>query len=270
MGSTLFLGVGSMASALAARRPERDPSHSFRVALIAPITDDAFEYLEGDLGIVLLQLYGQTEADGVVFNTPDRRSRGGAGWACCGFDVRVVDDADEPLPVGSNGRILYRPREANMMTLGYWRAPAATAAASRNLWWHTGDLGHIDEDGFLWFDGRASDSLRRRGENISAWELERAIAAAPGLRSVAVVAVPDEIGGEDEIKAVISLEPGARWQPGEFFGYCAAHLPRFAQPRFIEIVRDEDFVRGPGTGAIQKHRLPGGADGVIDRKDFLP
>jgi crotonobetaine/carnitine-CoA ligase len=270
LGATLFLAVGSMTAALAARRPPDPPDHRFRAGIVAPITPEVFDYFEDQLGIPLLQLYGQTEADGVVFNTIERRSRGGAGWACCGFDVRIADEDDSTVPIGVSGRLLYRPREPHMMTVGYWRRPDATADATRNMWWHTGDLAHVDEEGVLWFDGRASDSLRRRGENISAWELETAVMAAPGVRSAAAIAVSDEIGGEDEIKIFLSLEDEAEWDPRSFFDFCAQNLPRFAQPRMIQVIEEADFVRGPGTGAIQKHRLSRdrGA-GSIDRTEFV-
>ncbi len=143
-----------------------------------------------------------------------------------------------------------------MMTYGYWRKPEATAAACRNLWWHTGDLGRLDEDGFLWFEGRLSDSLRRRGENISAWELEATVRAAPGVRSAAAVAIYDEIGGEDEVKVFITLDAEQEWDVEVFFAHCEENLPRFAVPRFVEVIAEEQIVRGPGTGAIQKHLLP--------------
>lgn len=266
IGATWFMMVGATGSALAARRPEQPPKHRFRFGVGAPIMPDAFAFLQDELGIPLLQLYGQTEADHVTFTTLDRNRRGSAGWACTGFDVRIVDESDEPVPVGETGRIIYRPQEPLMMTLGYWRKPEATAAACRNLWWHTGDLGRLDEDGFLWFGGRLSDSLRRRGENISAWELETTIKGAPGVRASAAVAVRDEIGGEDEVKVFLILEPDARWDAGSFFAYCEDNLPRFAVPRFVQLVTEEQIVRGPGSGAIQKHLLPKHNDeNTIDR-----
>jgi carnitine-CoA ligase len=267
IGATWFMMVGATGSALAARRPEQPPKHNLRFGLGAPIMSDAFAYLEDELGIPLLQLFGQTEADHVTFTTFDRNRRGSAGWACAGFDVRIVDEFDEPVPVGETGRIIYRPQEPLMMTYGYWRKPEATAAASRNLWWHTGDLGRLDEDGFLWFHGRLSESLRRRGENISAWELETTIKGLAGVRASAAVAVADELGGEDEVKVFVILEPGARWDAEAFFAYCEENLPRFAVPRFVQLVTEEQVVRGPGSGAIQKHLLPRQNDAdTIDRQ----
>jgi crotonobetaine/carnitine-CoA ligase len=267
MGATTFLAVGAMASALVARRPGAPPRHTIRRAAIAPIPAEVFPYLEEELGIELLQIYGQTEADGVVFETMDRRRRGSAGWACCGYDVRIVDDDDESVPVGTTGRVVFRPNHPHMITLGYFNRPEATAESSRNMWWHTGDLAHVDEDGFFWFDGRASDSIRRRGENISAWELEAAIREHESVRSVAVVPVPDEIGGEDAIKVFLTVAEGAEWSPRAFFDFCAAQLPRFAQPRYVQVVDEADLVRGPGTGAIQKHLLGADEASTIDRED---
>jgi carnitine-CoA ligase len=268
MGATLFLAVGSMASALVARRPEPPPRHSFRVGIVAPILPEVYAFFEDELGIPLLQLYGQTEADGVTFTTRDRRRRGSAGWACCGFDVRIVDEQDTPVPVGERGRLVFRPHEPHMMTTGYWNRPEATARASRNLWWHTGDLARVDGDGFLYFEGRDSDSLRRRGENISAWELESALRGADGVKSAVAVAVRDEIGGEDEIKVFLVLEDSDGWDAERFFAYCADALPRFAQPRFVELVTEDAFVRGAGTGAVQKHLLPKqNTEQTIDRME---
>lgn len=266
MGATWFGFVGAMASALLARRPSEPPAHNFRFATGAPITPEVFAYFEDELGIPLYQLYGQTEADHVTFSTPERNKRGSAGWACMGFDVRIVDEFDDPVAVGESGRIVYRPKEPLMMTYGYWRKPAATAAACRNLWWHTGDLGRLDEDGCLWFEGRLSDSLRRRGENISAWELESTVRAARGVRSAAAVAIRDEIGGEDEVKVFLTLDPEEEWDAAAFFSYCEENLPRFAVPRFVEVISEDQIVRGPGTGAIQKHLLPqNNSANTIDR-----
>jgi crotonobetaine/carnitine-CoA ligase len=267
LGSTWCLLVGSMGSALVARRPPEPPRHGFRFGVCAPIMPETFAYLQDELGIHLYQLYGQTEADHVTFTTGDRNTRGSAGWACMGFDVRIVDEFDEPVPVGEVGRIIYRPKEPLMMTQGYWRKPEATAEACRNLWWHTGDLGRFDEDACLWFEGRLSDSLRRRGENISAWELESVVREAPGVSAAAAVAIRDEMGGEDEVKVFVVLADGAEWDSPAFFAHCEENLPRYAVPRFVQLVTEAQVVRGPGTGAIQKHLLPkGNTADTIDRQ----
>jgi crotonobetaine/carnitine-CoA ligase len=269
MGSTWFLMVGAMASAIVARRGTDAPRHSFRVGLCGPIVPEVFDYFEDQLGIPMQQIYGQTEAGGVTCTTHDRNRRGSIGWPCMGLDVGIVDEFDEPVPVGEKGRLVYRPREPLLMTYGYWRRPDATAAACRNLWWDSGDWGRLDEEGFVWFEGRVSDSLRRRGENVSAFELESAINAAPGVRASAAVAVPDELGGEDEVKVFLIRDEHVAWDSGAFFAYCERNLPRFAVPRFVELVSDEEFVRSPGNGSIQKHLLPkDNTPGTIDRRQF--
>jgi carnitine-CoA ligase len=256
LGATWALAVGSMISALVARRPAEPPVHGLRAIAAAPIPEEAYAYFEDELGIPLLQIYGQTEAEAVVCCTRERNRRGAAGWACTGFDVDVVDEEDESVATGTVGRLVYRPQRPHALTLGYWRRPEATAEAMRNLWWHTGDLARIDEDGFMHFAGRLSDSLRHRGENISAWELESVVNAAPGVRWSAAVAVRDELGGEDEIKLFVILDDEDGWDPGAFFAHCDEALPRYAAPRFVEPIGEDEVSLSPGNGAIQKHLLP--------------
>jgi crotonobetaine/carnitine-CoA ligase len=119
----------------------------------------------------------------------------------------------------------------------------------------------------VFFGGRLTDNLRRRGENVSAWELESAIRLAPGVKECAAIGVVDEFGGEDEIKVLLELEEGANFDALPFFDYCVENVPRFALPRFVQLVTEGTFVRGVGTGAIQKHRLPKDTSGpgVFDR-----
>lgn len=256
LGATYFGAVGSMGSALVARRPDTLPEHNLRLGVLAPIRPEVYAFFEDELGIPLLEPYGQTEADGVTYNTLDRRRRGSMGWPACGFDVLIADEDDQPVPTGEVGRLLYRPTRPHMMTSGYWRRPDATLESTRNLWWHTGDLARVDDDGFFWFEGRATDSLRRRGENISAWELESAITEASDVLAAAAIPVQDEIGGEDEIKVFLVVEDPDGWDAEAFFAFCRESLPQFAVPRFVELVGEEKLVRGPGTGAVQKHLLP--------------
>ncbi|WP_433229111.1 class I adenylate-forming enzyme family protein [Actinomadura formosensis] len=258
-GVTWFGAVGSMLSALITRgRPPAAVLGRLRTILAAPVPAAAFEFFEDDLGVRVLQMYGQTEADGPLYSTPEHRRRGAAGWSCAGFDVRVAAPDGTEVGVGEAGELQTRPRYPNMITLGYWRRPEATVEAFRDLWFRTGDLVHQDADGFIWYRGRLTDSLRRRGENISAFELEDTVRGAPGVRECAALAVRDELGGEDDIKLVLVLDAGASFDPVSFRDFCARSLPRFARPRYVEVVPESAIVRGPGTGAIQKHLLPAG------------
>ena len=269
LGSTWFVAVGAMFAAITRHGPPPEGTKELRRGVGAPIPPEAYEFFEDELGIPLCQLYGQTEADGVCFETLDRRRRGSAGWLSTGFDVAIVDDAGAELPAGELGEIVYRPGAANMILSGYWKQEAATVAAFKDLWFHSGDIGWLDDDGFLWFKGRKRDSLRRRGENISAFELERTIRAAPGIVECVAVAVKDDLGGEDEVKVFVTLEPDASFDATAFFAYCEKELAHFAVPRFVEVVEEELFTRGPGTGSVQKHLLPKGhGPTVVDRLEI--
>ncbi|MBS1843306.1 MAG: AMP-binding protein [Actinobacteria bacterium] len=266
-GATWFAGVGWILAAVAAGAPPTPGRYaSLRRALAAPLTAEIYEFFEDRLGIPLGSMFGQTEADGVTFATPRASPRGSAGKAHPAFELRIGGPHGEALSSGRIGEIQYRPRGPNLVAAGYWGRPEATVDAWRDLWFHTGDHGRLDEDGFLWFTGRMTDSLRRRGENISAFELEASVKSIAGIRDCAALAIPDEAGGEDEIKLVIVLEEGTSFDPAKFVDDCTRLLPRFARPRYAETVRADELVRGPGTGAIQKRLLSTAIDAphVVD------
>lgn len=266
-GTTWSLSIGAALDVLAAAEPPPDPDKlAMNRCYGAPISTAAYEFFEERLGIALHEAYGQTEADSVAYGTADRRRRGSLGWPCAGFDVAILGPGGDELGPGQRGEIAYRPGAANMVLQGYWRREEATVAAFRDLWFHTGDIGWLDEGGFLWFGGRMKDHLRRRGENISAFELEATVNQAPGVSASAAVAVPDAFGGEDEVKVFVVLEEGSELDVEALFAYCEQNLPRFAVPRFVEVVEPSAFVRSVGNGSIQKHLLPTvHGSGVVDR-----
>jgi crotonobetaine/carnitine-CoA ligase len=171
-------------------------------------------------------------------------------------EVRLVDDEDAEVPVGGVGEVVVRPRGPHGMYQGYWGKPEATAEAWRDLWHHTGDYARADADGFLTFVDRKTDSMRRRGENVSSLEVERAIVKHPAVREVAVHAIPSPLG-EDDIKACLVLD--ASVTPDELFGFFKAQLPYFCMPRYVEIV---DELPRNATMRVMKHVLR--ARGVTD------
>ncbi|MGW4350639.1 AMP-binding protein [Nocardia sp. NPDC004582] len=253
-GATWGTGVGSMLSMLAQAELPEPGSHSLTRLVGAPVPRIAYETFEDRLGIPVLTLFGQTECDGIAMDSVEQRRRGAAGRIHDAIEVQVVDENDRPLPVGETGEILYRPRSPHLAALGYWRRPEATVAAWRNVWFHTGDSGHLDDDGFLYFDGRRTDSFRRRGENISVWELEHSLNTARGVRECVAIAVRDEHGGEDEIKVFV-VPDGESLVIDEFIEHCRTVLPRFAIPRYLTVTDGSEFVRSAGTGVVQKHLL---------------
>jgi carnitine-CoA ligase len=167
------------------------------------------------------------------------------------FDVRIFDDGDNELPRGTEGEIVVRPKRPHTMFEGYWGRPEATVATSRNWWYHTGDIGRVDDEGYLFFVDRKADYLRRRGENISSFEVERILMGHGALADVAVHAVPSELT-EDDLKVTATVAEGAQVTEEELFRWCVEQLPYFALPRYIEL-RDE-LPRSP-VGRVLKREL---------------
>ncbi len=132
------------------------------------------------------------------------------------FDVRIFDDDDHELPRGIDGEIVLRPKRPHVMFEGYWGRPEATVETSRNWWYHTGDIGRIDDDDYLYFVDRKADYLRRRGENISSFEVERILMGHGRLADVAVHAVPSEMT-EDDLKITATVAEGETLTPDELF-----------------------------------------------------
>jgi crotonobetaine/carnitine-CoA ligase len=195
--------------------------------------------------------YGLTECSRVT-SIPDGEwsPPGSSGKPNEDFEVRIVDDHDNPVPVGQSGEIIMRPRHPDIMFDGYWNRPDETLKVLKNLWFHSGDIGRLDEDGFFYFVDRKKDYLRRRGENISSFELENTFKKHPMIKDVAVHAVPAE--SEDEVKATIVLQDGASITIEEMCLWSTERLPYFAVPRFFEF--RQDLPRNP-VGRVLKYEL---------------
>ncbi|EIK95792.1 putative AMP-dependent synthetase and ligase [Pseudomonas sp. M47T1] len=196
--------------------------------------------------------FGLTEC-AVVTMTPfgEPEPPNSAGKICEWFDIRVVDDNDVELPRGTPGELIVRPLQPHVMFEGYWQRPADTLKVMRNLWFHTGDIGKLDEQGFFYFLDRKKDYLRRGGENISSFEMEKTFQAHPDLAEVAVHAVYSELA-EDEVKLTAVLAEGATLDEATLCRWAIERLPYFAVPRYIEFV--QQVPRSP-VGRILKYQL---------------
>lgn len=196
--------------------------------------------------------FGLTEC-AVVTLTPfgEPEPPNSAGKRCDWFDIRVVDDSDVELPAGVAGELIVRPLQPHVMFEGYWKRPEETLKVMRNLWFHTGDIGKIDENGFFYFLDRKKDYLRRGGENISSYEMEKTFQAHPDIEEVAVHAVFSELS-EDEVKVTAVLVPGASLSEEALCRWAIDRLPYFAVPRYIEFVAQ--VPRSP-VGRILKYQL---------------
>jgi len=246
-------GIFSMVPILLKQPPREDdarqPARKFYFAQANPEFERRFDCR-------IIEVYGATET-GIVTATPKGAER---RLLSCGkpnldtFDVTIADDKDEPVAVGQVGEILVRPKKPYAMLSAYYNNPEATVEAFRNLWFHTGDNARADADGYYYFVDRKKDAIRRRGENISSSEVEGVLNRHPAILECAVVAAPSEMG-EDEVKAVVVLRPGASASAEELWAFSDEHMPRFWVPRFIEF-RDE-MPKTPSQ-KIQKYLLRSG------------
>jgi crotonobetaine/carnitine-CoA ligase len=253
--ATAVFGVGAMAMAILAQPPEvGDRHHGIRQSTWIPMTEPDQERFTERFGIpVLSEIYGQSECWPVTLSHADdpNRRRSSLGRALEHLEVRLVGDDDNDVPTGQVGEILVRAKVPNRMFGGYWHNMTATAETGRDGWHRTGDNGRFDDDAHLYFVDRKKDCLRRRGENVSSMELERAILAHPAVAAVAVHAVPSELG-EDDIKACIVLIPEQVAEIDEMFAFFKTTLPYYAIPRYLEFL---DELPVNQTMRVQKHRL---------------
>ncbi len=233
-GATIFLGMGSVGNILMKNPPTpEDGSHRVRLSVLVPPPDD-LEGFERRFGFgVIYETFGMTEG---LFLPPKRyepRKRGSCGKPIEDYEVRIVDDDDLVLGPNRTGELVLRPRAPYTMMSGYYKMPEATLEAFRNLWFHTGDLAYLDEEGFLYYVGRKKDAIRRRGENISAYEIEIVVNQHASVLESAAIAVASELG-EDDVKIVVALKPGAELGHEELIRFCEARMAYFMVPRYIE------------------------------------
>ena len=204
------------------------------------------------------EVYGQSETGIVTCAWPGETAPSGS----CGhanaesYDVRIVDDSDDDVPVGEVGEFVVRPRQPYGMMNEYYNMPKATVDAFRNLWFHTGDNGRMDAQGFFYFVDRKKDALRRRGENISSYELESVVNEHPKVLECAAVAVPSPLT-EDDVKIVVVRREGVDLSAGELWAHCERHMPRFWIPRYIEF---RDSLPRTPTQKVEKYKLRAGTD----------
>lgn len=196
--------------------------------------------------------YGLTEAAVITsLAAGEPAAPGSSGKRVADFDVRIVDELDRELPPGQSGEIIVRPLRPDIMFMGYWRRAEDTQKLMRNLWLHTGDIGKFDEQGFFYFVDRKKDYLRRRGENISSFEMEAAFARHPDIAEVAVHAVPSD-KGEDDVKVTAVLKPGATLTADALFEWALDAVPYYALPRYIEF---RDSMPKNPQGRVLKYQL---------------
>ncbi len=250
-GATEFNALGSIIPMLLAQPPSpRDREHKVERAFAAPAPPEVLYRFEARFGIHIIEGYGSTETKNVTYNPREGRKVGSIGKPTASTILEIHDERGVQLLPGEVGEIVYRPRMANIMFKGYHRDPEATLAGMSGMWWHTGDLGYVDHDGFFYFVDRKKDAMRRRGENISSQEVEAALMLFPGIHEAAAVAVHSELG-EDEVMAVVEVADADSFDLQALFAHCDKTMPHFMVPRYFRIAA---LPRTP-TGKIRKVAL---------------
>ncbi|MGE4323345.1 MAG: AMP-binding protein [Sphingobium sp.] len=235
-GCTYSMMLGTVAQFLLNQPPRPDDrDHPLRKFGMAPVIPELEAFMTRFGVEQACTGYGSTEV-GCVANAPlGTAVPGQAGWPRPGYDLRIVDDNDMDVPPGAVGEILIRAHEPWMTMAGYHRNPEATAKVWRNLWFHSGDRARMADNGQLIFIDRNNDAIRRKGENISSFEVEREVDSHPDVLESAAIAAPSD-HADDELKACVVARPGSTLTPAALHAYLAARMPRFMTPRYIEIM----------------------------------
>jgi crotonobetaine/carnitine-CoA ligase len=264
-GVTYTLLLGAMAQMLLARPEEPDDADNpLDIACLVPLPPD-IELFRRRFGVELATVFAMTETGCPIKAPPGTVVPGGAGRLRPGYQAKVVDPDDNEVAPGVVGELVVRPDVPWTVMQGYHNLPEQTLQTFRNLWLHTGDAFSRDKDGEFFFRDRIKDALRRRGENISSFEVESVVNSHPAIAESAVVAVPSELT-EDDLKVVVVLQPGASLDPAELIAYLAPRMPYFTGPRYVQVV--DELPKTP-TQKVQKAVLrdAGLSGGTWDREE---
>jgi carnitine-CoA ligase len=249
-GVTAFNYLGAVIQLLWNQPPGvADREHAISRAFGAGAPKDIWPQFEERFGVTLTEVYGLTEAPMATVNRhPGERHS--CGRPSDLFEVAVVDQEDMQI-TGETGEIVVRPKIPCIFMLGYDNAPEVTVEAFRNLWFHTGDRGRISAGGDLYFVDRQKDCIRRRGENISSWEVESVLARHPDVLESAAYAVPSQFS-DDEVMVALVPRPGTELDPAQVHEFCAGQLPAYAVPSYIRVMAGLPHTP---TERVQKFRL---------------
>jgi len=253
-GATVFNCLGAMANIVWQLPPgPQDRDHAVRSCMLVPTSNALVDGFKKRYGIVVTSVYAMTENFAVTVYGPhdSREKAASAGRVRDYASVQVVDDAGNALPPGEIGEICLRPNEPGSFMRGYYKMPEATVAAVRDLWFHSGDRGHLDEEGYLYFSDRMKEAIRRRGENISAFELETILCKHPAVQEAAAVPVPSDLS-EDDVMVYIVRAPNSDASFEELVGYSVENMAYFMVPRYWKFI---DELPKTETQKVEKYKL---------------
>jgi crotonobetaine/carnitine-CoA ligase len=251
-GATYTLCLGAMIPILT-KQPERpdDADNPMRVVLSAAAPKTIWETFEQRFGVHIVELYSQTEG-GFMINTEAKAEGkiGSMGKAGATYEMKIVDDDDNEVPPGAIGELIYRSKGGSALT-EYYKNPQATEEKTRGGWIRSGDLAYKDQDDYFFFVDRKSDFIRRRGENISSFEVEKVINRHPKVLESAAYAMASELG-EDDVMVAVVPQPDETVDPVDLMSHCEAHMAYFMIPRYVRVV---DAFPKTGTERTMKYQL---------------
>ncbi|MBL8704355.1 MAG: AMP-binding protein [Rhodospirillales bacterium] len=253
-----FLG-GVLAMLLKEAPKPDDRDNTVRVAWGGGCPLQVWRAFEERFGVQIRECYGMTECSS--FTTQNLTGKlGSTGKPLPFFEVRIAGENGEALGQDQRGEFWVKGKVPGLITEGYFANPEATRSSFRDGWFLTGDLGYFDADGDYYYAGRKKDSIRRRGENVAAYEVERIINEHPAVAESGIIGVPNELGDED-IKVFLRLKPGARLEPMDFIQWCEPKMAYFQVPRFVDFI--QEFPKTPSE-RIRKDALPRDTAKVFD------
>jgi crotonobetaine/carnitine-CoA ligase len=268
-GATQFNALGAMTNFIWGLPPTAaDLDHKVRQVMVVPTPKQYFHDFEKRFGVKFTSVYALTDCGMVTVRGPadPQEKWSSAGKACPDVEIRIVDEDDFELPRGETGEVVVRTSMPWIHAQGYYNMPEATAASRRNLWFHTGDRASMDKDGYVYFVDRKKDAIRRRGENISSFEVEQIILMHPAVLDVAAFPVTSE-HSEDEVMVSLVIREGGTVTEAELVEHCRVNMAYFMVPRYVEIV---PALPKTMTEKVEKYKLKQDAEarlaGIWDRE----
>lgn len=253
-GATQFNALGAMLNILWQLPPTpQEKNNRLRQSMVVPVPKAIYHEYQDRYGVTITSVYAMTENFAMTLFTPEDlpAKAGSAGRPSAGVQLRIIDEQEQTLPAGEVGEICMRTDEPGDVMLGYYKMPEATAHEWRGGWFHTGDRGYLDSDGYLFFVDRKKEAIRRRGENISAYEVELILSRHPAVLEAAAVPVSSEMS-EDEVMVYVVRQPGAHVTEAELVAFANDNMAYFMVPRFVAFI---DALPKTPSEKIEKYKL---------------
>jgi crotonobetaine/carnitine-CoA ligase len=259
-GATEFNAIGSMIPILMKQHEKpNDADNPVRLVMSAACPADLWEPFEKRFGLKIIEGYGAVDGGGVSISNAGDAPVGSVGKPAPHVVWKLVDDDGNEVPQGVPGELITKVLDKKIGSVQYYKNPEATSRKVQGDWLYSGDLFYADKDGNLFFVDRKTDSMRRRGENISSWEVENTVEKHPAVAECAAFGVPSELG-EDEVMIWIKPKEGENLDLEDLMRFCAKSMAHFMVPRYVDVVDDI-----PRTGTIRVQKSSMKKQGVTKR-----